>query len=120
MIEFKESPNLEGKTPDLEDLKQRVHNQTILDILVKKSIGDGYMTEEELLIGRWVTKYLDLNAPNFDAPASGENRKKKREIWLQKLPEATREAAKQFNIKPEEAEKLFKKSLDIRARNIKK
>jgi len=102
------------KHPNLNSLRSFTHREALCDSLVKKSLQEGYMTEEELLIGRWVSSFLDEN----EAETEEEDFEKKHKLWLSKLPEACEETSKVFNITKEKAEELFKKSLDIRARNL--
>ncbi len=99
------------KLPNLEELTESTHQEVRYDSFVRKAIKEGYMTEQELLIGRFVYDYLDLNTPmeSQDLDADEERRH-------EKLPEACRAAAEQFGITPGKAEELYNKSLDIRVR----
>jgi len=101
-----------SQLPDLEGLASFTHTETLYDTLVKKSVEEGYMTEDELLVGRYVTEFLNLNVP------------KQGDFWTtlkmrdEKLPEACQATAEQFGIPYERAKKLYELSLDIRARNL--
>jgi len=106
---------IHAKLPDLDGLRVFVNKEVLYDDLVKKSIDDGFMTVEELVIGRWVYKYLDLHEPKNDKDVESEEQY---EIWLLKLPEACLAAAQQFGILEQEVKELFEKSLEIRNRNI--
>ncbi len=98
--------------PDLDELTSFTQDEVRYDSLVRKSIEEGYMTETELLIGRYVSDYLDLNVP------SNDDLDAELEAINAKLPEACEVAAKQFKIPVDTVRELYNKSLEIRARNL--
>ncbi len=105
------SQNSEFKYPHLENLREFVHQETLHDKYVSKSIEEGYMTEEELLVARWITKLLDTLS---DKEGIDDH-----EIWKSNVPVAAEAAATLFNISVDEAKILFEKSLSIRSRHMK-
>lgn len=108
------------KLPDLERLIKFVHRILLYDSYVKKSIEDGFITEQELLIGKYISAYCDLHTPEKVGEETRLNYHDKWEdLWQSNLPRAYLAAAKQFDVTPERAEELFKKTLDSRARNVK-
>jgi hypothetical protein len=99
--------------PDLSSLKSFVDLEVLHDAHVKKSVEMGYMTAEELLIGRWISKFFDLNSSQTEESADVVV-EEKFEVWKSKLPEASEAAAKEFGVTAEIAKELFEKSLNIR------
>ena len=74
------------------------------------------MTEQELLVGRYVAEYCNLHSPEEIGPDYDKWEK----VWQSNLPEAYKIAARQFDVTPQRAEELLNKSLNIRARNVKR
>jgi hypothetical protein len=103
------------KLPDLERLTNFVHQEVQHDSLVRQSIEEGFMTEQELLVGRYVSAYCDLHSPE----EIGSDYDAWEKVWQSNLPEAYKITARQFDVTLQRAEELFNKSLNIRARNIK-
>jgi hypothetical protein len=90
---------------DIKGLEEFVHLETLHDDLVKEAIERGYMSEKELVIGRYVNEVCDqLNPEHTDY-----------QTWRQMLAPAYKEASRQFNVTEEKAEELFNKSQNIRA-----
>lgn len=107
------------KIPNIKSLRDFTAQEVKFDSLVKKSIEEGFMTEEELTVGRFVYRFLDLNSPKAEEPPQTEEEMDEEyRLWRSKLPEACKTAAKKFGVDPKKAEELFEKSLDIRSRNL--
>ena len=107
MSEKLNTPN-QPKLPDLTHISGWVDKRIAFDSYVRKSFEEGYMNREELIVADYVKLFCDLNEPE-DFNSSD---------WEKNLGKAYQVAAKQFNITPEKAEELYKKSLTIRSRII--
>ncbi|MEK6963114.1 MAG: hypothetical protein AABX70_01710 [Nanoarchaeota archaeon] len=102
--------------PDLEALTRFTHQEALHDPLVRRSIEEGYMTEEELLIGRYVGEYCNVQCPRN--PEEEDEVYEKR--YNSHLPTAYETTAEQFQVTPQRAQELYKGSLEIRNRIIKR
>jgi hypothetical protein len=105
--------------PDVEGLEKFVHKEILYDSLVKKSVDGGYMTERELLVGRYVSAYLDLNYDPYVTSEDGRPSHKGNDYFLNLVLFCGCMKAEQlFNVSWDKAREFYRKSLDIRAIQI--
>jgi hypothetical protein len=106
---------LRDDLPDIGSLMEFVHKEVLYDRLVRKSVEAGYMTEQELVVGRYISTYLDLN---YYIPGREEVPDKKDPLYLRVMINAQTRAAAAFGIPDVKAGELYLKSQDIRAVQI--
>lgn len=95
--------------PDVAGLRRITRRYAQLDRYVQASIEDGFITEEQLVIGRYVADFLNLNGPDI-----GVNRV----VWMRNLPIACQAAAEEFGVTTESAKELFEKAEVVRSRHM--
>jgi len=100
--------------PDINGIRSFTADEVKYDSLVRKSVEEGFMTEDELFVGRFVYGFLDENSPVTETDDVDEEHQQ----WRSKLPEACKAAEQHLGVKAGRARDLFEKSLDIRSRNL--
>ena len=101
--------------PDIGSLTKFVHQEVLHDVLVKKSVSERYVTEKELVAGRYVSTYLHMNC---GIAGEGQERDNENPLYRLVIVEACTAAATAFGITNAKAEELYYKSQDIRAVQI--
>jgi hypothetical protein len=97
--------------PDVAGLRRITRRYVQLDRYIQASIEDGFITEEQLVIGRYVSDFLNLNGPDLSV---------NKEVWLRNLPIACQAAAEEFGITKESAKEFFEKADIVRSRHMDK
>ncbi len=112
LADLPEVKSIKGEQPYIKPNEERaarfVDDLIQYDAFVGPSVKDGYMTRYELIIAQWIVWFCTDNEALGDCSHA----------WESYLPLAFEYAARQFKIDPKMAEKIYKRSVDIRSRNI--